>query len=191
MQSLARVSDLLQRGRDAIQEGHSIRGLWQESMILYNMMKITLQELHHRLKNWTASESCPSALVAVKTRAHYQRTYALGLATSIILNCVLGGFGADDINLDIEAQEFSQKIIALSVQVAVFRPIAASYMTFCFVTAWGGATDVETKMQAENLLRDYLQDFSSEKVVIPAKELAVVFRRLRLMDTIPRKNTRV
>ena len=191
MQCLARVSDLLRRGRDAIQEGRSNQELWQESMILYNAMKLTLKELHDRLENWTAGEACYLALVAVKTRAHYQRTYALGLATSIILNCVLGGFDTEDVSLGIEAQHFSQEIIALSVQVAMFRPIASSYMTLCLITAWGVATDAATKMQAENLLRDYLQDFSYEKVVIPTTELANVFRRLRLMDTIPKKENRV
>lgn len=191
MHCLARVSDLLRRGRDALQEGRSNRELWQEAMILYNAMKLTLKELHARLENWTAGEACRSALVAMKTRAHYLRTYALGLATSILLNCVLSGFYTEAVSLGIEAQQFSHEIIALSVQVAMFRPLAASYMTLCLITAWGVAADAATKMQAENLLRDYLQDFSHEEVVIPTTELANVFRRLRLMDIMPKKRNGV
>jgi hypothetical protein len=191
MQCLARVTDLLRRGRAALQEGRSNQELWQESMILYSAMKLTLKELHDRLENWIAGEARHLAFVTVKTRAHYQRTYALGLATSIILNCILSGLDTEYVSLGVEAQHYSQEIIALAVQVAMFRPIAASYMTLCLITAWGVAADVATKVQAENLLRDYLQDFSYEKVVIPTRELANVFRRLRLMDTLPKKKNTV
>jgi hypothetical protein len=185
MQCLSRIGDLLQRGRDALQAGRSTRELRQETTVLYNIMKLTLNELHHRLKDYTSAEPYPFAPIAVKTRAHYQRTYALGLATAILLNRVLSGLVADSLPLSTEAQRFSKQILALSVQVAEFRPVAASYMTLCLITAWGGAADAATKMQAEEALKDYLGDFAHGEVVLPMGGLESVFRRMKLGDMVP------
>jgi hypothetical protein len=183
MRCLARVPDLMQRGRDAMEGGGSILELRDESRSLYHTMKAVLRDLHDRFMNQTANGASQPAIVAVKLDAHYQRSYALGLAITIILNCVLSGFDAQDISLGKESTHFSREIIVLADQAAIYRPIAASYISLCAIAAWGGATDDATKAEAKNVLVDYLLDFSYAKVVVPAAELERIFRRLRLTET--------
>lgn len=180
MRCLARVPDLMQRGRVAFEGAGTISELWEESKSVYDAMKVVLEHMRDRYMIQPGNRVFP--LVAPsKLHCHYQRTYGLALAVSIILNCVLRAFDAEDTTLGIEAAQWSEDIIALAEDATIYRPIAASYMIICLIAAWGGSAEETMKLKAIRKLRDYIQDFSyGKEVVVSTAELDSVFRRFRL-----------
>jgi hypothetical protein len=181
MRSLARVPDIMQRGRNAFREGHQSADLQDETRSLYETFKVTLTELQMR---WAAIET-PSAnkysrLALVQLHAHYQRSYALGLAIGIILNCVLSAFDAEDSKLMLESTYFSQEILALAEHAARYRPVGASYMVLCLLAAWAGTTDKPLRSLVERTLDDYHQDFAQLNLENSTFELEWMSQHMRL-----------
>ena len=177
MRCLARVPDLMHRGRVAFEGAGTISELWEESKSVYDAMKVVLEHMRDRYMIQPGNHVSP--LVAPsKLHCHFQRTYGLALAVSIILNCVLRAFDAEDITLGIEAAQWSEDIVALAEDATIYRPIAASYMIICLIAAWGGSAEETKKLKAIRKLRDYIQDFSyGKEVVVSTAELDSVFRR--------------
>ena len=103
MECLARVPDLMQRGRNALELGDSVHELRDEAKCVSQAMKLVLEDLRVRFMNQKADKASP--LVAARLHCHYQRTYALALAISIILNCVLGALDAQDVTLEWEVAQ--------------------------------------------------------------------------------------
>ena len=180
MQCLARVPDLMQRGRVAFKGHGAVSELRKESNSVYHAMKVVLEHMRDRYMLLLGNGAFP--LVAPsKLHCHFQRTYALALAISIILNCVVRALDAADATIEFEAAQWSEDIIALAEYATIYRPIAASYMIICLIAAWGGSANEATKKKAIGKLKDYVQDFSyGKKVVVSTAELESMFCRLRL-----------
>lgn len=178
MGCLARVPDLMQAGRDALQGGHAPVKLQKEAKCLHDATKLILRDLRYRFLKQEADPA--SSVVAVMVHCHYQRTYALALVISIILNCILDALDPREVILEEEAAQCSKEILVLAETAAVYRPIAASYMSLCLIAALGCSKEEGMKSAVKRKLEDYLQDFSYTKVVVSTAELDAIFRLLRL-----------
>lgn len=124
MECLARVPYLMQRGRNALELGDPVHELRDEAKRVSQAMRLVLEDLRVRFMNQKADKASP--MVAARLHCHYQRTYALALAVSIILNCVLGALEAPDVTLEWKAAQWYEEIIRLVNKAAMCRPIAAS-----------------------------------------------------------------
>jgi hypothetical protein len=180
MRCLARVPNLMQRGRVAFGGAATISELWEETKSVDDVMQVVLEHMRDRFMIQPRKGGF-SLVAPSKLHCHFQRTYGLALAVSIILNCVLRAFDPENVTLGIEAAQWSEEIIALAEAATIYRPIAASYMIICLIAAWGGSTNEAIKKKAIAELQDYIQDFSyGKEVVVSTAELDNVFRRFRL-----------
>jgi hypothetical protein len=178
MGCLARVPELMRRGRRAMEEGHALVELQSEARCLYDAMKLDLGDLRDRFVKQETVQA--SSMVAVMVHSHYQRTYALALAISSILNRILSILDPLDISLAWEAAQWSDEIFVLAEKAALYRPIAASYIPLCLILAWGCSREDAKRSKVKAKLEDYLQDFSYTKVEVSTTELDAIFSRLRL-----------
>jgi hypothetical protein len=180
---LARVPDIMQRGRDTLGAKGQSDQLREETRSLYETFKVTLSQLQAR---WIAIET-PGAIdeyppvVLLQLHAHYQRSYGLGLAIGIILNCVLSAFGSEDSQVMVESTYFAREITALAEQATRYRPLGASYIVLCLMAAWIGNTDKSLRLLIEKLLGEYQQDFAHRYMEDLTVELDGMSHHIRLL----------
>ena len=187
MRCLAQVPHLMHRGREAKTKRKSgqeeLFGLRHEMITRCETFKPILASLRDR---YEANEEQLRASNAQLTpgqyvlRAHYERMYCLGLAVSIILNCVLAGLGQVDMAIAKESQSLADIILAFNESAQKYRPIAASYMSLCLTVAWVGASEQRTRDAAQLLLADYAQDFTGSTAFISLESLEWMAGRLHL-----------
>ena len=184
MRCLARVPDLMQRGRKIRGREAEDPNLLDEIRTNYGTFKTILKELSKRLaviQNLNTNEASESAPV-VQAHAHYLRSYALGLTFAVILNGVLSAIDNEDTELTLESTSFAKEILALAEPAARYRPTGASYMGLCLMAAWIGTTDYSIRSVAETALVDYQGDFPQGKGTVPIAVLEQIYEKLHLLD---------
>lgn len=165
MRCLARLPDIMDRGRKLR------RGDWQDSELLddarsnYQAMLAVVGELNDRLVAVkqlmeTHNLGMPSLPLDYAQR---NRFYALGLSIAIMLNCVLRAIDINDSNLSEESAKFSRKILDLSEAASVHRPLGAAYIVLCLIAAWVGTTDYSVRSLVEKELSKYQSDFTKDE----------------------------
>ena len=184
MRCLARLPDFMQRGRRICRGEGQDPELLHETRINYETLKTVLEGLRGRLAavQNLASTGPPELTPGSQIHAHYQRSYALGLAIGIILSGMLSAIDTEDTGLNLESTAFSKEIIALAEPAAIYRPLGASYMGLCLMAAWIGTTDCSTRSLAESALADYRGDFLHGQSTTPTEVLEQFYERLHLLD---------
>ena len=157
IQCLARVPNLLQRCKVLLPRTHfsesTFMRLKSEVHSLCQNSQIIIVELCDRLCNINM-DSIPIALYA-HIHAHYLCIYGMGLATGIILNCILGVLEDDSVRLRKELSHHSNEIIQLAESAVKYQPLGSAAMSLCLSVAWLGAPDPASKERAKSLLFDY------------------------------------
>lgn len=182
MRSLAKLPNIMQRGRRMLRGMHRDTDLITETRSQYESLRVTLTELQTRL-----AEIQPFNANKLKKKvfqlllAHYQRTYALGLSIGIVSNLVLRAIDTEDSRLVSESTYFSKEIAALAEHAQPYRPLGSSYMTLCLMAAWIGTTERQLRLSIEKALRDYQQDFPQSPKNNLTAELERTSSLLRLL----------
>lgn len=186
MRCLARVPDLMQRGRIALRTKSSVQLLIAEARHLYHILKAILIELHDPLNavQEPSNDGGPQAAArSMKLHAHYQRTYGLGLAICMFFNCILNALDLNDTVLEMESTHFCRDSLKLADQASRYRPLGASFVMLCLVGAWCGSRDEATRATVESTLVDYGMDYPGAYTGTLKVELEYTSQRLRLLET--------
>lgn len=157
IQCLARVPTLLQRCKELLPRTHfsesTFTRLKSEVLSLRQNSKTIIMELCDRLCTINM-DSIPIALHA-HIHAHYLRIYGMGLATGIILNCILSMLEDDCVHLREDSSRYSNEIIQLAASAVKYQPLGSAAMVLCLSVAWLGAPDQASKERTKSLLFDY------------------------------------
>ena len=157
IQCLARVPNLLQRCKELLPRTQlsesTFTRLKSEVLSLHQNSQTVIMELCDRLCTINM-DSTPIALYA-HIHAHYLRIYAMGLATGIILNCILGMLEDDCVRLREELSHHSNEITQLAESAVKYQPLGSAAMILCLSVAWLGAPDQASKERTKSLLFDY------------------------------------
>lgn len=180
LQYLAQIPHIMQRGRSSPGEGQ-VEQLRVETRSLYDLFKVCLNELQIRLDtvdDFNPNEYSQRVLVAI--RAHYQRSYCLGLATGIIFNCVLTVFDPENSELAAESTHFVTELVRMAEPAVAFRPLGAMYMILCLLIAWAGTSDLSLRPLIQETLDDCLRDTAPQDVQMIPPDLESMAEYLRL-----------
>lgn len=157
IQCLARVPHELQRCKEVLPctpfTQTTVMELKHEVQSLRQSCKSIIAGLCHRLD---AIDEC-SIPITLRSHihAHYACIYGMGLATGILLNCILGMLGDDCIGLCEESAHHSNEILQLAKIAVKYQPLGSAAMILCLSAAWLGAPDSTTKDGVRSLLSDY------------------------------------
>jgi hypothetical protein len=182
---LARLPDIIQRGKKMLRRKCQDPNLLQEARSNYQKMMAILEEFLCRkveMQKKIETEHI-RASHARMIDAHYQRTYALGLSVSIMLNCVLCAIDIEDSSLLPQAEHFAKETVGLSKAASLYRPLGSSYMVLCLMAAWGGTTDHSIRLSIEKELDHYVQDFPHGQTARIVENVEAYFQHLRLTET--------
>jgi hypothetical protein len=162
MRCLAKAPSLMQRGRAGLRDQVDLTAVVSETRQQYSILKEILQEMEDRY-NTVRDDGIPrSTIMLTKVHAHYQRIYGLALAVCLIFNCIYRALDPAYMELDIDAKDFSEKVLCLAEEAAPYRPLGASYILLCLITAWCGSRDEGTKQLVEAAYVDYRMDFPED-----------------------------
>ncbi|KGO61971.1 YjgF/Yer057p/UK114 family [Penicillium expansum] len=91
LRCLAQAPGLIKRGKRAIRDGEDLTPLAMEVRPIYEKCKLLLGELKARTVQFETSElsTMTGTFMARILRAHYLRTYGIGLAITTVFNCIL------------------------------------------------------------------------------------------------------
>lgn len=180
---LAQVPVIMERARHSFGHEARVAELRSETRALYETFKLILIESQTQ---WTAIESTGSngSFKESLLYAHYQRSYGFALAVGIILNCVLSAFDIEDSTLQLESTSFAEEVLVLAEQSAPYRPLGASYMVLCLVSAWAGTNDINLRLSIKRMLEDYQSDFPHVDMWASSDRLEWTTQRLRLRDPV-------
>ncbi|KAI9808075.1 MAG: hypothetical protein M1827_007517 [Pycnora praestabilis] len=157
LQCLARVPNLLQRCREVLPYIPFLRptfiGLKDEVEFLSQNCKAIIVLLRDRLG--TINENSAPTTFHAHIHAHYIPIYCMGLATGVILNCILNMLEDDHIWLGEESSRYSNEIFQLAKSAVKFQPLGSAAMILYLSVAWLGAPDSGSKDRVRSLLYDY------------------------------------
>ena len=157
MQCLARIPNLLQRCKKALSCAplleSTITELRCEIESLRQDCKAIIAELRDRLDTFNMNPA-PITLGA-HIYASYLCLCGMGLATGVILNCILDALDDDGIRLCDESSHYSNEIFQLAVSAVKYQPLGSVAMISFLSVAWLGAPDSATKERVKALLSDY------------------------------------
>lgn len=157
IQCLARVPNLLQLCKDLLprtcfSEPRFTR-VKSEVLSLRQNNETIIIELRDRL--YTINMDSTPVTLHAHIHAHYLCIYGMGLATGIILNCILGMLEDDCIRLHEESSHHSNEIFQLAESAVKYQPLGSVAMILCLSVAWLGAPDPATKERVKTLLSSY------------------------------------
>ena len=159
MECLARIPNLLQRGKDLLPRTHfpdpHFTKLKSEVTSLRQNSKRIIMGLRDRLYNIN-TDSTPVTLRS-HIHAHYLRMYGMGLATGIILNCILSVLEEDCLQLHEESSHHSNEIFQLAESAVRYQPLGSVVMILCLSVARLGAPELATKDRVKSLLSNYIE----------------------------------
>ena len=157
IQCLARLPNLLQRCKELLPRTcfseSNFTGLKSEVLYLRQNSETIIIELRDRF--YTINTDSTPVTIRDHIQAHYSCTYGMGLATGIILNCILGMLEDDRIRLHEESSHHSNEIIQLAESTVKYQPLGSIAMILCLSVAWLGAPDPATKERVKTLLSSY------------------------------------
>ena len=189
MQCLARLPDLMDRGRYALKSylPNSLKflGVREEVRSLRDSFAPNLEGLRDRWINTNSSiASQYPEFTAHKEiiHAHYSRSYGLAVAIGIILNCVAAALEGDtpELELSNQSSQLSDEIVNLADVVNQYRPLGAVYMVLCLAVAWVGAKDPAKKATIEPMLLLYMRDIQGPSATTLSMGLDFLERKFTL-----------
>lgn len=175
----------MKRGKQAIRNCKDLTYLTEEVRLLYERCKLILKELKERVYGTEASElsALPDSFQTQILRAHYLRTYGIGLAITTYFNCMLQALDPNKYTITIEARSLIRDILLHAQQSNVYRPIGAGYVLMCLSAAWSIAADPQLRSMVEVTMIDYHNDFASHNGMNVSRELERVSKNLWLGST--------
>jgi hypothetical protein len=182
---LAQLPVIRQRKKKMLNGGYNDPNLLEETRANYQQMMGVLEEFRSRkvqMQKTIAAGTVTGPYGRVMD-AHYQRSYALGLSVSLIINFVAYAIEPDNSDLPLQAEHFINEIISLSDGAEKFRPLGASYMLLCLMLAWAGTEDHSTKHSIEIELEKYIQDFPMGPLAEMLPKMELYAEYLRVMST--------
>lgn len=154
---------------------------------LYQTCKETLSTLKARSAETDISaipinKMSPSerALLVQFTYSHYERTYGIGLAITLLYNCMLNALGGSDAITTFDAQYLAEEVLALGERSNIYRPIGSGYLSICLVAAWAATRDQGLRDRIMGPLVEYTSDFRLRDPRYMWKELERTVEHLRL-----------
>ncbi len=178
IRSLARIPDFVRHPAVHLSEVKS----------RYPQLRGGCQKLHLRLAEKTelisSGKTDPSTM---KVYAHSQTAYGMALTLATVLNSILRAFDPCGICLVEDSALFVYEIITLAERASQFRPLAASYIPLCLMTAWAATDDISRKVDIEKHLADYQTDLAEARWLESAIWLKAQYRspRLRFSTSLP------
>ena len=163
---LTRAPTLIKRGKHAIRTGQDLTKLKSEIQPIYEQCKGILAELKTRKTSFEASTpktSSPTFMTQV-LKAHYLRTYGLGLTITMFFNCIMQALNLDDSTFAAESTSFVEETLEHAAQSNVYRPVGAGYVILCLYAAWAATPDPQLRLSVELALLDYHDDFKHNRV---------------------------
>ncbi|KAJ5129600.1 uncharacterized protein N7515_005639 [Penicillium bovifimosum] len=182
LRCLARAPVLLKRGRGAIRDGQDLTSLAEETRPIYERCKTILAELKARTVEHESSalSTVQGTFMARILRAHYLRTYGIGLAITAFFNCMCQALDPNDITCVTESRYLVEEIL-LHAQVSnIYRPVGAGYILMCLSAAWAVTADPQLRSMVEATFTDYQGDFVSHSGVNISQELELASQKLWL-----------
>ena len=186
MNCLARLPDLMERGRRALRSPSlpsPLSDIQKELRSLRDYFGPHLKSLRER---WTDTDSSiatqyPDFLQQKGIiHAHFSRSYGMALAAGIIFNCILAAVGGSSAELSQETSQLSDEVVTLAGVVDQYRPLGTIYMILCLAAAWAGATDPTKKAIVGTHLLSYQRDIKGPSATLDSAELAFIEARFYL-----------
>ena len=188
MRNMARLPNLLNRGRDALQSPqssrsdvmhvlHEVEALKEDSQSILDAFRERIQD-HRQSTSCEHTEGLPGFWRVM--HAHYARSFALQLTIEIILNSSLTALGSVNVDLAMESSKMSEEIVQLAEEVKEYRPLGALYMVICLTLAWLGADNEESKSQILDLLLEHQKDTHGATSSVSASGLDWIEKRFML-----------
>ena len=160
IQCLARVPNILQRCKTRGPSTTLVStGLKHEIESLRQDVKAVIVELRDRL-NTVNMDLAPKPLKA-HIHAHCLCIYVMGLATGVILNCLLNMLEGECFHRCEESSHYANEMFQSAKSAEKYLPLGSLAMVLFLGFAWLGAPDsaIEvgsaTKKRIESLLNDY------------------------------------
>jgi hypothetical protein len=125
--------------------------------------------------------------------AHYQRTYGIGLACTLVFNCILSaldaygsrresgqGGGAGGGITEFDATYLSEEVLALAKRSVIWKPIGAAYIVVCVSSAWAATSDPVLRAKLFAVAIDFNNDFHVRDARVFEREMLHTTEHLRL-----------
>ncbi|KGO69233.1 YjgF/Yer057p/UK114 family [Penicillium italicum] len=173
LRCLAHAPGLIKRGKRAMRDGEDLTPLAIEVRPIYEKCKLLLGELKARTVEFKKSElsSMTETFMARILRAHYLRTYGIGLAITTVFNCFLQTLDPLDYDCWIESRGLVKDTLVHAQESNVYRPVGAGYVIMCLSAAWAVTADPQLRSMVEVALIDYHGDFMTQDGVNIPREL--------------------
>lgn len=152
---------------------------------IYEKCKLLLGELKARTVQFETSElsTMTGTFMARILRAHYLRTYGIGLAITTVFNCILQVLDPIDYACREESRSLIKDILIHAQESNMYRPVGAGYVIMCLSAAWAVTTDPQLRSMVEVALIDYHGDFVTQDGVNIPRELEQASENLWLGST--------
>ncbi|KAJ5843857.1 hypothetical protein EN45_093460 [Penicillium chrysogenum] len=185
LRCLARAPVLMKRGRRAIRDGEDLTPLTMEVRPIYEKCKLILAQLKARTVEYETSElsTMTENFMARILRAHYLRTHGIGLAITIVFNCILQALDPSDYSCIIESKSLVIETLVHAQESNVYRPVGAGYVIMCLSAAWAVTADPQLRLIVEATFIDYREDFVTPDGVNIPQELERASENLWLGST--------
>ncbi|KAJ5773220.1 transcriptional regulator family: Fungal Specific TF [Penicillium paradoxum] len=162
LRCLARAPSIMKRGKRAIRNYEDLTPLTEEIRPIYETCKSIVAELKARTIEFQTSElnTMPESFMSRILRAHYHRTYGIGVAVTSFFNCMLQALDPSDYSCMMEARDFVKEILIHAQESNVYRPVGAGYVLMCLSVAWAITAEPQLRSMVETALIDYHGDFA-------------------------------
>lgn len=196
MRSLAKLPDIILRGRSALKEQIDLEAMVTEVNHHYLILTEMLSELHNLYRSIqeliadanspavispTASNSMPTLSIR-KAHAYHQRVYGFCLGFCMVFNCILKALEPNNTDLKIQSMSFTEDVLELADQAAVYRPLGANYITLCLIAAYCCTREEKaTQAVVEGVVIDYAMDLPVDLGTLKS-DLELISGRLSLLE---------
>ncbi|KAJ5089905.1 transcriptional regulator family: Fungal Specific TF [Penicillium argentinense] len=174
---LAKAPSLMRRGRKALCTGADTVDVRDEVWTVYQECKMNLSVLKHRSVENDFSEMYNAASPSGRKFiiefgfAHFQRSYGIGLACTLVFNCILTALDAHDGATKFDADYLSEEILDLAKRSVIWRPIGAGYLMICVSAAWAATSDESLQRRLLVHAKEFNNDFRIRDSLVLEKEM--------------------
>jgi hypothetical protein len=162
LRCLSKAPVLIKRGKQATLNCEDRRHLTEEIRSIYEKCKLLLEELKARKVECESTDlgSNPKTFLPRLLQAHYLRTYGIGLAITIVFNCMLQALSPNDYTYTTESTSLVEETLSHAEESNMYRPVGAGYIIMCLAAAWAATSDPDLRSRVEAILLDYHDDFT-------------------------------
>lgn len=197
---LSKAPRLMRLGREALRTRKDTTSIRDQVWAIYQDCKINLSIMKHRSVDNDFSELYKSASPAGRKFilefgfAHFQRTYGIGLACTLVFNCMLSaldayghGLGQEDGGngngvgiTEFDATYLSEEVLDLAKRSVIWKPIGAAYVVVCVSSAWAATSDPVLRARLFDVAIDFNNDFHLRDPRVLEREMLHTTEHLRL-----------